>query len=113
MSSVNKPIHLKPFVSRGVPFKVQGEVHVLPVQLFRGRGGIGIRVGDNLLRFDPNGKYLGIEIRVSANASPEEEAETLRILNECQEFIGQPPVDPFYPKDFVGYEFEKAGWESE
>lgn len=107
---LNKPIYLRPFVSRGEVFMLPDDPDpkVLPLQLFRGYKGIGMRVGNTMIMFEENGSFQGTHILIPRNA---DEKVYHDLTEECRrDFRGRNPSTSFYPKNTPGYTFEVAGW---
>jgi hypothetical protein len=110
---VNRPIHLKPFVSSGEVFLVPGEATpiIVPMQLFQTSGGaVVLRIGDTTYWFDANGKYDGPEMNVRAVPTPEKIAEIAQLLDDCVPNKGQAPATSYFGPGCPGYDAEVAGW---
>lgn len=110
----NKPIHLKPFVSAGEVFRLPGssELHIVPMQLFRGKTGTILRIGEMTYWFDETGTYTGPEMSTRGLLIDETKLkEITQLLADCEEENrGKPPALPYFAPGTPGHSHEIAGW---
>ena len=99
---------INPTMSKGIVLMHQdGSYEMAPFQVFRGNNATIIRIGNNTLFFEENGKFDGSE----CGGVPKEKAEEFMRAFEIQdENKDKAPDKPYFEPGSNGWEKETADW---
>lgn len=100
-----------PFLHASFPLIINGELHILPVQVFRGASGMTLmRLGDNVIALDEGGRLDGYEMHLDGLTPEQVRGVSERASAAYQTGHNKAPAAPYHQPGTRGHSREVAAW---